>query len=256
MTISFVIVTYQSSDVIEDCLRHAQSVPTSEIIVVDNASTDDTVAKILAMGVRVDVLKANLGFASAANIGASIARDDLLCFLNPDCHVNVAVCEAAVLAMRNRTNACAVPDFRTGDCIVAGRQPGYTYLKLIVDMMEASHWPHALVRRLRRRPNHHDTNWHWPLGTCLFVPKETFVALGGFDSSYFMYMEDVELGRALSLAGGEVISLPHILDHGGATGSRVSWKRRRDILAEGRLAYGRRHYGWPFMALMKIIGAV
>jgi N-acetylglucosaminyl-diphospho-decaprenol L-rhamnosyltransferase len=255
MNISFVIVTYQSTDVIENCLCRARTIPNSEVVVVDNGSTDETLIKVRAMGVPVNALHANLGFARAANFGASIAKGDLICFLNPDCDITSEVCGAAMLAIRNRTNACAVPNFRTGDAIVVGRQPGYTRLKLVVDMMEAGRWPRALVRSLRNLPGHHDMTWHWPLGTCLIVPKDTFARLGGFATEYFMYMEDVEFGRTLSLAGGEVINLPHLLDHGGAVGSRVSRAQRKTILARGRLTYGRRHYGWPFMVLMKTIGA-
>jgi N-acetylglucosaminyl-diphospho-decaprenol L-rhamnosyltransferase len=207
------------------------------------------------MGVQANVLEANLGFARAANIGASTASHELLCFLNPDCHVSAEFCETAAAIVSNKRNVCAVPSFRTGDAIVAGRQAGYTRLKLIVDIMEHGRWPRALVRRLRRLPSHDDKTWHWPLGTCLLLSKETFAAVGAFNASYFMYMEDVELGRAISLAGGDVVCLPHVLVHCGAVGSRISSSQRRDMLAGGRLVYGRRHYGWPFMALMKIIGA-
>jgi N-acetylglucosaminyl-diphospho-decaprenol L-rhamnosyltransferase len=255
MNISFIIVTYESGTVIESCLRLALSIPHSEVLVVDNGSTDETRAKSEALGAQIIAVGENSGFARAANLGASVAKGDLICFLNPDCDITAEVCDAAIIAMRNRTKACAVPNFKTGDIVVIGRQPGYTRLKLIVDMMEAGRWPRTLVSWLRRLPGHHDRTWNWPLGTCLFVPRHTFVKLGGFSTEYFMYMEDVEFGRTHFLAGGEVISLPHFLSHGGALGSRVSRAERKRILARGRLIYGRRHYGWPFMALMRIIGA-
>jgi GT2 family glycosyltransferase len=251
--LSFVVVTYQSAGVIPECLRHARAIPDSEIVVVDNASTDETCALVTAAGIAPHVMPRNTGFAQAANAGAARANGEILCFLNPDCFITAEVCAAALRAIGTRKNVCAVPDFSSGESIVRGRQPGYTRTKLLADMMETAGWRRAIWQGLRRLPILHHSGWAWPLGTCLFVPRETFLSLGGFDPRYFLFMEDVEFGRALAAAGGEVISLPHVVRHGGAEGARVAMDERVRLLEEARLAYARRHYGRPFAALLGFV---
>lgn len=253
MMLSFVIVTYQSAGVIAECLRHARAVPDSEIVVVDNASTDRTCALVAEAGITPHVMPHNAGFAAAANAGAARARGELLCFLNPDCFVDAEVCAAALRAIGARENVCAVPDFQLGDGVASGRQPGYTRTKLLADMMETAGWRPAIWQGLRKLPTLHDSGWFWPLGTCLFVPRETFLSLGGFDTRYFLFMEDVEFGRALAATGGEIISLPYVVRHGGAEGARVSMDERLRLLERARLVYAHRHYGGPFAALLRRI---
>jgi GT2 family glycosyltransferase len=254
MMLSFVIVTYQSASVIAECLRYARAVPDSEIVVVDNASTDETRSLVTEAGIRPDVMPHNAGFAAAANAGAAKARGEVLCFLNPDCFITAEVCAAALQAIGTRKNVCAVPDFRSGESLVRGRQSGYTRTKLLADVMETAGWRSAIWQGLRKLPTLHHSGWAWPLGTCLFVPRETFLSLGGFDARYFLFMEDVEFGRALAAAGGEVVSLPHVVRHGGAEGAHVSMDERLRLLEGARLAYARRHYGRPFAALLGLVG--
>ncbi|MBX3573739.1 MAG: glycosyltransferase [Mesorhizobium sp.] len=79
---SVVLVAYNSADVIRDAI---ESVPAPhEVIVVDNASTDASREIAAAAGARVLALAENLGFGTACNRGAALARNDTLLFLNPD----------------------------------------------------------------------------------------------------------------------------------------------------------------------------
>jgi GT2 family glycosyltransferase len=87
--VSIVIVTFNSARHIRACLEsilaHTRGVRT-EVILVDNGSSDGTAAQAAAAFPAVTVISAeeNLGFAVACNRGASFARGEYLLFLNPD----------------------------------------------------------------------------------------------------------------------------------------------------------------------------
>ncbi|MFH1177000.1 MAG: glycosyltransferase, partial [Acidobacteriota bacterium] len=193
---------------------------------------------------RVLANAANEGYARAANAGAAAAEQELLCFLNPDCRPVPELFPLAAAALVGRPLRCAVPSLRErqGER-VPGRQPGYTGLKLMADVLETGYGANPLSRWLRRRRGYHDRRWWWPHGACLFVHRPTFLALGGFDPRFFVYMEDVDFGLRLARAGGDVIPLDVTLAHGQGRGARVSERTRRRMLMAARLGYARLHHG-------------
>ena len=85
-TLSAVIVTHNSADVIQDCLKSVRlQLPDSEIVVVDNASGDDTRARCKEItGTTLVRNSANLGFGRACNQGVETATGSHVLFLNPD----------------------------------------------------------------------------------------------------------------------------------------------------------------------------
>ena len=84
---SVIVVTYNSGAQIEACLR-ALSSQDCEIIVVDNASQDDTVARVKALAGQIPLqlltISRNIGFAGGVNQGVRAASGDVLLILNPD----------------------------------------------------------------------------------------------------------------------------------------------------------------------------
>ena len=243
MHTTVILVTHQSARVLDTCLDQLDGLPDLSVVVVDNASTDGTCEQARARGVRLLIRETNTGFSAAANVGAQQAKGPLLCFLNPDSHLTAETLAAARFALADRPRACATPDFTQGDALVPGRQPGYTWRKVLADLMENNGRMPRLARHLRAHPHHHDHRWHWPLGTCLFVPAALFRELGGFDERYFLYMEDVDFGWRLHRAGGEVIALPTRIAHGSMQGSALSLHQRLPLLNAARIQFARRHYG-------------
>jgi|LakMenEpi03Aug12_release.lakeMendotaPanAssembly.Ray.scaffolds.fasta_scaffold34806_5 GT2 family glycosyltransferase len=247
MHVTVVIVTHQSAATLGVCLRSLEGLRDLSVRVIDNASTDTSREIAMHQGAAVRALDHNVGFAAASNRGAEGVSDGLLCFLNPDCLLTPDAVDAARSALSNRVAACAVPDFEQMGTLVAGRQPGYTWRKVLADIMEDNGRMHGVLRWLRQHPRHHDRGWHWPLGTCLFVPATFFHQVGGFDERYFLYMEDVEFGLQVRRHGGEVIALPVRLRHGGMQGADVAPALRRRLLNAARIQFARSHYG-PFVA--------
>ena len=107
---SVIIVTYNSGAHIEACLRALAS-QDCEIIVVDNASHDDTVARVKALAAQVPLqlltISRNIGFAAGVNQGARAASGDVLLILNPDAVAEPGAIDALLECMA-RSGAAAV----------------------------------------------------------------------------------------------------------------------------------------------------
>src|SRR6185503_6781811 len=89
MTVALLIVNWNGGDLLRRCLQsvHEQRRPPDQVIVIDNASTDDSLARAepLLRAVHLIKLDTNTGFAHANNIGSRAARDcDALALMNPD----------------------------------------------------------------------------------------------------------------------------------------------------------------------------
>lgn len=254
MHVTVVVVTHQSAAVLRACLESVRGLEDVSVRVIDNASTDASCEMARSLGAAVVALPHNVGFAAAANRGAAGVTAGLLCFLNPDCELTAEAVRVARDALGDGRLRCGVPEFEQWGGVVLGRQPGYTWRKVLADVTEGRRRLRFVSRWLRRHPRHHDHRWHWPLGTCLFVAAEHFQAVGRFDESYFLYMEDVEFGMQMRRAGGEVIGLPVRLRHIGMQGSTVTARRRQRMLDDARIQFARRHYG-PLVAGLATLAA-
>src|SRR5436190_1174485 len=96
--IGIIIVTYNSGDEIGACLDAALATG-ADIVVIDNASVDGTVAEVSRRGVRVIANSANRGFAGAANQGFAALSNPYLLLLNPD-----AVIQTSLEPLREASN--------------------------------------------------------------------------------------------------------------------------------------------------------
>jgi N-acetylglucosaminyl-diphospho-decaprenol L-rhamnosyltransferase len=249
-----VIVTHNSAATLPDCLAALNGCHAGPVLVVDNASNDGSVALARGAGAEVHELSRNHGFAQAANHGARAAHSPFLCFLNPDCIVETGALEIAAAMLRQDGRRMVVPDFLHDDgTIVRGCQPGYTWKKILADIIETNRdWP-RVVGRLKQLPGYDNRSWQWPLCACAFASRDLFFEVGGFDERYFLYMEDVELGLAIAQAGGTVAALDATVRHHAQLGSSVSSARRLALLNSARLQYARRHYGKCFERLLQML---
>lgn len=251
--LAFCLVTHQSGAVVGACVDALSAFAGAEIVVVDNASTDDTVALLETRGVRVHRNAANRGFAAAANDAARRSDRPLLCFVNPDCFLHVG----AFAELRDRLGAdedlVLVPDYVQDDGeIVPGVQPGYTRAKVLRDVADTTPFA-GRVGVLLRSTEVDDDSWNWPLAACMVVRRATFERVGGFDERYFCYMEDVEFGRSLDAIGGRVAPLGSAVVHLGEHGAAIDAIDRNQLLDDARIAFARDRYGVAFGGAMRAV---
>lgn len=239
--LAIVVVTHQSRAALGPCLASLGEL-VDRVVAVDNASTDGTLDLLRRHRVRTLALDENVGFAAAANRGARAASARNLCFLNPDCEAEPELFRAGLAAIAGPGERCAVPSLVEPGGAVPGRQPGYGTAKLVFDMLFSNYGDGAVCRWLRGRSGFHDATWSWPHGACLFIPRSLFLAVGGFDERFFLYMEDVDLGRRLAARGVGVVALAREVRHRGG-GAAIAPRRQLALLNRGRIRYARIHHG-------------
>lgn len=267
MDLSILIVTYNSANLIGHLLDHLQSemlragaALRAEIIVVDNASKDDTVRLIRKHhpSVRVVASAINLGFAAGNNLAARFASGRHILLLNPDARPEIGALKKGVDLMD------ANPAVGLGGGELLGedgsRQPSARMFPTLRDELFtlsglASRYPtNRLLARMDRRWANPDVEAavDWIPGAFVFIPAALFKYLGGFDERFFMYYEEVDLCQRLRQRGRRVQYWPtlkatHI---GGASARTVldgrvsrsgsqleSWRMRSALL------YYRKHHG-------------
>lgn len=240
-----VVVTHQSGALLGSCLRAVRDAGVHEVVVVDNASTDGSAAIGRADGAVVVEEPLNRGFAGAVNRALVLVPTSHVVLVNPDLLLDAETVRAGVSLIEGEARTIAVPDLVDSDGLVtAGVQPGYTRLKLILDLLDGRGWT-ARLRWARRLPAHHARSWQWPIGACLFARTTDLDALRGLDAGYFVYMEDVDLGRRWSRAGGRIVSTGTAVRHESSTGADISAQRRRQLLDAARLRFAEVTYGRP-----------
>ncbi|MFL5832859.1 MAG: glycosyltransferase family 2 protein [Solirubrobacterales bacterium] len=169
-----------------------------EVVVVDDASTDETPEVLRSFGERIQVitLAENAGFARACNQGAAAAAGELLVFLNNDTEPRAGWLET-LLGYVEREPAAAVVGaklvYPTGTVQHAGvvfGQDGYPH-NLYAGLPE----DHAAVNRSRQLQA--------VTAACMLVRRDAFEAVGGFDEGYENSLEDVDLCLRIGAGGGE-----------------------------------------------------
>lgn len=249
--VSVVIVAFQSRHCIESAVRSAYDAGADEVIVIDNASTDGSADSARISGARVLCLEANTGFANAANIGLLAAERHVVVVMNPDVFLTPLAVEALKTTAESRANVLVSPWQETPSLGILGMQAHMSRLHLIRAVLENAGASsgvcgviHALDRRLSAgRPG-------WLLGGCIAATRDNWYAHGGFDISYFLYMEDVDLSDRWRGTGGTIAIVDAVVRHDMGTGSSIENAHRVSALTEARVEYGRRKYGERFSSLL------
>lgn len=208
--VSIIVVTFNSAEDIGPCLRSIMDAPprgTFEVIVVDNGSTDDTVARArgVSPAVLVDDTGTNLGFGAANNRAARRAKGRILVFLNPDAAVARGVIDGLCEALdRDPSVAVVGPrlvDDRGRPELSFGAQLSplaeFHQKRLVRGMERGSAGAVRTVTALTATSRDVD----WVSGACLACRTEEFLRVGGFDERFFMYLEDVDLCAAFRRGG-------------------------------------------------------
>ena len=239
--LSVVVVTFGSGAALERSLPPllGQLGPGDELVVVDNASTDDSVERVrrLAPRARVLVQGRNLGFAAGCNAGAGVAGGDLLVFLNPDAVVADGFAEAIRRPLERGWDAW-MGMVTAGDALnTTGGVVHFTGIAWSGQVGEPLAAAPAAAREVA-----------FASGACLAVPRERWHDLGGFAPEFFMYCEDVDLSLRAWLWGGRVGVEPAArVDHDYAF-AKGAYKWR--LLERNRAAAVIRIYPGPLLAVL------
>ncbi len=200
MTIAVLIVNWNAGPLLARCLQsiHDQYRKPDHVVVVDNASTDDSLEQAAPWlrGVQLIKLSHNAGFAHANNVAARAAsRFDGLALLNPDAVADRGWLDALVAAAQAHPDVAAF-----GSRMLMVSDP--TYLDGAGDSY------HASGRAWRKGHGIRSSTWpaadaeiFGPCAAAALYRREAFDEVGGFDERFFCYFEDVDLAFRLRLRG-------------------------------------------------------
>lgn len=192
MRITVIIPVYNNTRDLPECLsavRASAKNLDAEIIVVDDASTDETPTVAAAMGVRVLKLSRNSGPGAARNFGAQHARGEILFFVDADVVVAPSVLDRTVRTLDTRPEYAAV--FGSYDARPRARGLVSQYRNLLHHFVHQQGNPEA------------STFW----AGCGAIRREIFLAVGGFDAERYPRpsIEDIDLGLRLRQAGHRIL---------------------------------------------------
>ncbi len=208
--VSVVIVSYGTRDLTLaalDSVREVSECVALEVVVVDNASPDDSAARIAEAHPWATLIRSprNLGFAGGANLGAARATSEWLLFLNSDARL----LEDSLPRLLDAAGSVATPG-AIGPLLLGPDGPessvGHFYglrrdwaqfLRLGRIFPGVRALDGIFLGRLPERR----AAVEWITGACLLVRRDTFFSVGGFDEAYFMYVEDMDLCFRLRRAG-------------------------------------------------------
>lgn len=221
-TVSVVIVTYNNATEIDGCLASILGQPEArQILVVDNASTDGTVAvleRIAASEPRIRVLHnaMNLGFGSACNQALRLCSEPLVLLLNPDAAALPGALEALARGFAEHPGAgilgLKVYDWDGTTVQLSCRAfPGFGTALAHRYSLLTRLWPrNPWSSRYLSSSFDHDrvAAFDWVSGCAMGLRRASLEKIGLFDEIFFMYCEDVDLCRRARNAGLDVLYLP------------------------------------------------
>jgi len=188
-TISVIIPVHNGGENFRRCLSALTQAepPPNEIIVVADGDTDDSGRLAKGFGAQVLITPTPGGPARARNLGARIARGDILFFLDADVVIPPDAMEQIAAAFRAQPELAAI--FGSYDDAPAATNFLSQYKNLF------HHYVHQTARE--------EASTFW--GACGAIHREVFLALGSFDESYRQpSIEDIELGYRLRQTGHSI----------------------------------------------------
>lgn len=261
-SIAVVVVGFNTRDRLEACLRSVMDEQPSSVVVVDNASSDGSSEAVRRIYPDLTLLAnaANVGYGAAANRGVAVCTEPCVLLLNADTQLRPGALAALGAELDGHATAAVVgPRLLNDDGTVQASCfpfPGplqttlrTTFLGSIVDRLPrlGERYRYAYSPDAPQRVP-------WALGAALAIRRDAFTAVGGFDESFFMYSEEVDLCYRLAAAGWETRFTPvaEVVHAGGASTRQRPTEMEVLRYAATRRFY-RKHYGRPARSVLRVL---
>lgn len=214
--LSIVIVNFNGRGHLDNCLRSVAEHPpqtSTEVVVVDNASTDNSADAVLEWpGVRLIRLPKNVGFSAGNNVGIRATGGELVLLLNSDTVVPAGAIDALVarldadpsagIAAPRLVDSAGNPELSFGPMI----SPFGELRQKLVGALYAR-GTRSIVRRVERATSR-DHYVDWVSGACLLVRRTVAESVGLLDERFFLYTEDVDFCASVRARGWKVLFTP------------------------------------------------
>jgi N-acetylglucosaminyl-diphospho-decaprenol L-rhamnosyltransferase len=255
-TLSIIIVNWNTKHQLRECIASivtakSKSFVLSEVVIVDNASTDDSLLGVDQLGIKVTIIKnsENRGFAKACNQGAAVALGNYSLFLNPDARVmdgsldklmefmatdaakHIGICGVRLLDECGFTQRhCArFPTLLT----YLGQATGLNFFS---QQLFPNHFMHEFDHLSSREVDQ-------VIGAFFLVRHNVFNDLNGFDERFFVYFEELDFSLRAYQTGWRTFYLADAIGFHKGGGSSEQVKAHRLFYSlHSRLLYGFKHF--------------
>lgn len=244
--ISFIIVNYKSRELLEKCISSIKRTALSfshETIIVSNDGEVFNFPEIKTIN-----LENNLGFGVGCNAGAKIAQGEILCFLNPDIEIISNDFQKIISEFENDPKLGIIgPKLVTENNKVqewgAGKE--INFFDIIGNNL-------GFKRSRKIWTSEKRVECAWVSGACLFIKKNLFERLNGFDEKFFLYFEDIDLCKRIKKFGYKIIYFPKfVIKHFGGR-SFENKKYQKKYYYSSQDYYFQKHFGKIHYFLLKI----
>jgi len=257
--LSCIVVNRNTADLLVTCVEHLFASDLDrepEVVVVDNGSTDDSVARIRARFPTVEVVEAgrNLGFAAAVNRGVKHTAGDLILLLNTDALLDKECCRTLVELMRT------VPKIGMAGPQLLNEDGSFQTSYEAVPTLATETLNRSLLKRLfpSRFPSKTRSLFapepvEALIGAVVMIRRSALEQLGGFDEHYFFFLEETDLALRMRMAGWTVMHDPRAkaVHLQGATANTLPSAARIEFY-RSRYIFFRKHYGSAPALFLKV----
>ena len=241
--VAVVIVNWNGEQFIEQCIKSllSQTVKPFEIILLDNASSDNSLNIVRKYpSVKLIALGTNTGFARGNNLAIASADPSVewIALLNPDAFADSNWLENLLISAQKN------PRFSAFGCkqinavrpkILDGEGDSYHFSGLV--------WRSGFGNSISRQ-GYAESEIFSPCAAAALYRRRAFQEVGGFDEDYFCYVEDVDLGFRLRLAGYQCLYVPSAVVH--HVGSGTTGGQKSDF----SVYHGHRNLVWTYVKNM------
>jgi len=218
-----ILVNYNAGQELERALRSIADEMIGQSwqgVVIDNASSDDSAARVSLFGANVRLVcnESNVGFARGVNQGLAATTAPYVLIMNPDCRL-MAGAIGALRAVLDAHGPCAIagPRVLNADGSVQGSARGdpdmltglfgrTTLLRKVAPFLSVGR-RHVVVEQAIRS-GQGSVEVDWVSGACMLARRDALAAVGGFDERFFLYWEDADLCRRLRANGYHIRYVP------------------------------------------------
>jgi len=258
LNISIVIVSWNVADLLRDCLLSVEAEGRLEpgleieVVVVDNASKDDTLEMLSREFSWVKIISntKNLGFAAACNQGIAYSNGDYVLLLNPDTMLLPGALHSMVEYIQEHPKVAAVgPKLLNSDNTV---QPSRRrFPKLATGLVESTiiqRWVPSLelLRRFYMEdvPDTVMQEVDWLVGACILLRREALRTVGMLDERFFMYFEELDWFYRARVLGWKAVYIPdaQVIHHYGRS-SAQNLVRRHSNFNSSKCKFYAKHWG-------------
>lgn len=262
--LSIIIVSWNVADLLAACLRSIQANHNGqisiEVIVVDSASRDHSVSMVREQFPDVLLMpqSENLGFTRCNNIGLEASRGRHLLLLNPDTEIIGDALQQMVNYIDEHPSIGIIGP-HTLNTDGSHQSTRRRFPTKALAFLEST-WlqglaPKKLLDRyyVKDQPDDSTFSVDWVQGSALMARRTVYEQIGGLDTGYVMYFEELDWCKRASLAGWQAVYLgtARIIHHGGKSTSQVT-ARKHIHYSESKLRYFKKYHGGAFAFVLKL----